>query len=91
MKKLSETELKIELTPYQRKMAMLGINVYLGQYKKLGWTGELPFYAFKCPVHGVVVDYPHGYWAPFKGTYPVEVKGVLSQLYCPLCAKETVK
>ncbi len=26
-----------------------------------GWRGEIQFYAFKCPKHGIVEDYPHGY------------------------------
>jgi len=83
-----EADTGIQLTPYQRKMAENGLYVPLGHHKKQGWSGELPFYAWKCPTHGVVIDYPHGYWAPFKGTYPVKVKGVLSQLYCPLCSRE---
>jgi hypothetical protein len=26
-----------------------------------GWRGYLQFYAFECPEHGIVEDYPHGY------------------------------
>jgi len=26
-----------------------------------GWRGELQFYAFRCPVHGLVENYPQGY------------------------------
>jgi hypothetical protein len=26
-----------------------------------GWKGELQFYAFRCPVHGLVENYPQGY------------------------------
>jgi hypothetical protein len=26
-----------------------------------GWSGSLQFYAFKCPVHGLVENYPQGY------------------------------
>lgn len=83
-----EVETGIALTPRQRKMAEDGHKVHLGLHSKSGWTGELPFYAWCCPTHGVVIDYPHGYWAPFKGTTPIELKGVISQLYCPLCARE---
>lgn len=25
------------------------------------WRGELQFYAFRCPVHGLVESYPQGY------------------------------
>ena len=38
-----------------------GLRVYLGQLKMPGWRGELPFYAFTCPKHGVKVSYPSGY------------------------------
>ena len=37
-----------------------------------GWEGEILFYAFNCPVHGLVEDYPHGF---------------TSILRCPLCSK----
>jgi len=26
-----------------------------------GWSGNLQFYAFKCPVHGLVENYPQAY------------------------------
>jgi len=35
-----------------------------------GWRGELQFYAFRCPEHGTVEDYPHGYRQTLK---------------CPIC------
>ena len=42
------------------RLELLGITPT--EKKKLpGWKGELQFYAFKCPVHGIVEDYPHGY------------------------------
>lgn len=28
---------------------------------KIGESGSLKFYAFKCPVHGLTMDYAHGY------------------------------
>jgi hypothetical protein len=34
------------------------------------------FYAFKCRVHGDVVDYPHGY---------------AGRLECPICAAEKLR
>jgi hypothetical protein len=46
--------------------------VYLGRRTRPGWRGGLPFYAFTCSEHGVVVDYPHG----FKG-----------MLTCPHCTE----
>lgn len=56
-----EVETGIRLTPMQRKMAGLGIKVPLGKYSKHGWSRALPFYAFNCRRHGVVVNYPMGH------------------------------
>jgi len=50
-----------------------GFRVYLGHLKMPGWRGELPFYAFVCPKHGVKVSYPSG----FRG-----------RLICDECQKE---
>lgn len=45
----------------------------LGNFSLPGWTGHLPFYAFRCPDCGKIgVDYPNGY------------KGFL---YCQYCRK----
>ena len=38
-----------------------------------GWRGSLPLYAFRCPTHGVVQDYPHGH---------------SQRLECPRCREE---
>jgi len=46
---------------------------YIGHRRQPGWKGPLPFYAFKCRVHGLVEDYPHGY---------------NKRLDCPLCIRE---
>ncbi len=46
---------------------------YIGHRRQPGWKGPLPFYAFKCGVHGLVEDYPHGY---------------NKRLDCPLCIRE---
>jgi len=56
-----EVETGIRLTSMQRKMAALGIKVPLGKHSKPGWGGALPFYAFNCKLHGVVINYPQGY------------------------------
>jgi hypothetical protein len=58
---LLEEEPHIQLTFTQKiRLELFGITPT--EKKKLpGWKGELQFYAFKCPVHGVVEDYPHGY------------------------------
>jgi len=34
---------------------------FLGFIMRPGWRGELPYYRFKCTVHGYVDGYPHGY------------------------------
>jgi len=54
-------EKPIKLTLVQKiRLKLLGITPT--KKKKLpGWRGEIQFYAFKCPTHGVVEDYPHGY------------------------------
>ncbi len=65
----------MELSFIQRvKLRLFGI-VFTERRARPGWKGSLPFYAFECPVHGVVEDYPHGY------------RGVLR---CPQCAIVTV-
>ena len=55
--------LKIQLQGY----------VYVGDVMKDGWSAPLPHYAFNCPVHGYVLDYPHGYE---------------QRLECPKCREE---
>ena len=46
---------------WQRLRLWLNGYVYVGDRQRASWKGPLPFYAFKCPIHGVVEDYPHGY------------------------------
>jgi hypothetical protein len=40
--------------------------------RRPGWKGELQFYAFRCPVHGIVENYPQGH---------------SRTLNCPICIK----
>ena len=58
---LHEIQTQLQLTFTQKiRLELLGITPT--EKKKLpGWKGELQFYAFKCPIHGIVEDYPHGY------------------------------
>jgi len=49
-------------------------RVYLGHRQLKGWRGPLPFYLFRCPVHGLVENYPQG----FDGA-----------LRCPRCTSDT--
>ena len=55
--------LKIQLKGY----------VHIGDEKPDGWRKELSIYAFRCPKHDIVYDYPHGY----EG-----------RLECPICREE---
>jgi hypothetical protein len=57
----------------QRLRMRLSGHVYVGDRQKPGWRGPLPHYAFRCPVHGPVESYPHGY----EG-----------RLECPICMEE---
>jgi len=40
---------------------------------KEGWKAPIPHYAFRCPIHGIVVNYAHGF---------------NQRLECPECRKE---
>jgi hypothetical protein len=55
------TDTAIKLTLAQKiRLKLTGITP-TEKKKYPGWRGELQFYAFKCPIHGLVEDYPHGY------------------------------
>lgn len=67
---------EIHLSIFQKfKLYITGI-VYTTHRKRDGWKAELPFYAFKCPNHGLVENYPHGY---------------RNTLTCPKCNKQSKK
>jgi len=61
------------LPPLRRLQLRLLGYAYIGHRLQTGWKGPLPFYAFRCGVHGLVEDYPHGY---------------NKRLDCPLCLRE---
>ena len=68
-KPLTESELSL----IQRfRLGLLG-HVYVCHRIRAEWKGSLPFFAFRCPVHGLVEDYPHG---------------DTDRLDCPLCQRE---
>lgn len=50
---------------------------------KLGTFGDLDYYAFKCPNHGLVVDYEHGYYEDhyFLRCDKCQYKHLLSSAY----------
>ena len=45
---------------WQRFVLWLNGYVYVGDRKRNGWKSPIPFYAFRCPIHGIVEDYAHG-------------------------------
>lgn len=63
------------MNPLQRLELFLTGRAYIGHYKHPGWRHAIPFYAFKCPKHGLVEDYPHGY---------------NERLDCPKCSHNSV-
>ena len=65
------------MNPLQRLELFLTGKAYVGHRRKPGWARALPFYIHRCPVHGLVEDYVHG----FKGG---------EYLNCPLCLKKSV-
>jgi len=66
-------EMGVTVTHLQRiEIKLLG-KAFMGYRARDGWRQPLPFYAFRCPVHGYVEDYPHGY---------------AERLDCPLCSRE---
>lgn len=46
--------------PQRVALALFG-RAYIGDMTRKGWSGSLPFYAFRCPTHGLVTNYPQGY------------------------------
>ncbi len=50
-------------------LALFGRS-YVGDMTRPGWRGSLPFYVFRCPKHGLVMNYEQGYER---------------RLDCPLC------
>ena len=53
--------LSSKISSYQILKLRLSGSVYIGDFKLPGWSGELPFYVFKCDEHGFVVNYPEGH------------------------------
>ena len=63
------------MNPLQRLELFLTGKAFVGYRKRPGWSKANPFYAFRCPIHGIVEDYPHGYH---------------ERLDCPLCQPKSV-
>ena len=65
-----------ELTLLQRLRLRLFGSVPVGYQREPGWSAPIMHYAFRCPVHGLIVDYRHGF---------------RESLYCLKCWKESWK
>lgn len=63
----------LRLSWLQRIQLRLSGYVYIEHRTRPGWRGYLPFFAFKCEKHGLVVNYKMG-----EDEY----------LICPLCIEE---
>jgi len=50
-----------ELSWIQKLKLKISGRVYIEHQKRPRWNNPLPFYAFRCPEHGIVIDYPHGF------------------------------
>jgi hypothetical protein len=74
--KFSSVWPQMRLSFFQRVKLRLGGCVYVGDRMREGWRGPIPFYAFRCPRHGVVEDYEHGF---------------SRYLCCPKCLEEEKK
>lgn len=64
------------MNQFQRLELFLTGRAFIGHRKRPGWKKTLPLYAFRCPKHGIVEDYPHGY---------------NDRLDCPECLKEQMR
>jgi hypothetical protein len=58
--KSKETQLR-KLTHFENIELNITGKVFVGYYSMEGWSGKLPFYAFKCPTHGTVFNHPMGF------------------------------
>ena len=51
----------LELSMFKKLKMRLGFPIYIGNFRRLGWTGDLPFYAYMCHEHGLFVSQGYGY------------------------------
>ena len=49
------------LSWFQRFLIRIRGYAFVEHRIRPGWRAYIPFYAFKCKEHGIVVDYPHGH------------------------------
>ncbi len=66
----------VRLSPLQRIRLLVTGAVPTSRRSRPGWSGSLQFYAFRCPVHGLVENYPQGYERVLR---------------CPICDENATK
>jgi len=59
VEKLHKTRVRLSLLQKIRLLAAGAVPT--SRRSRPGWSGSLQFYAFECPVHGLVENYPQGY------------------------------
>ncbi|MFH2111776.1 MAG: hypothetical protein ABIJ47_11020 [Candidatus Bathyarchaeota archaeon] len=59
-----ETEPGLSLI--QRIQLLIAGSASTEMRRRPGWRGEIQFYAFRCPVHGIVENYPQGHSQTLK-------------------------
>ena len=60
----------LELSRFKRFLLNHYIPIQIGRHKMEGWKRPLPFYCWRCPDHGIVINYRQGH---------------SQTLYCPHC------
>jgi len=64
----------VELTLFERLRLRIFGSVPVGRRIKPSWSGPIMHYAFKCPKHGIVMNYPHGEDGRFDCLHCLEEK-----------------
>lgn len=72
---MEQQEIVKMLNNWQKLHIRLGGKVLIGHFKAEGWKNMLPFYAFRCNKHGIVVNYQSGEYL---------------SLICPYCWRDEV-
>lgn len=83
--------LKVKLTLIQQIRLLLFGKVKTRIEQGPRFNSPTPFYAFICPDHGLVENYPRGWYRRWEGHIPVNYRGKKSELRCPVCTEERLK
>lgn len=68
-----EKQMDNSLSWSQRLWLRVFSHVSVGYRTKQSWRAPIEHFAFRCPEHGIVMDYPHGF---------------REELRCPKCLEE---